>query len=158
LTEEKRKIRVRVNDDDYEAEVEPWKLLSEFLREDLGLTGTKEACGSGDCGACTLLLDGVALNSCLLLAVDADRREITTIEGLSRNGELHPLQQAFIATGAIQCGFCTPGMILSAKALLDESPNPTISEIKEGISGNLCRCTGYKKIVEAVQRATGSKD
>lgn len=124
-----------------------------LLRDYLGLTGTKEGCGEGECGACTVLLDGVAVVSCLLPAAKAEGREVTTIEGLAQGQKLHPLQEAFISEGAVQCGFCTPGMILSAKALLDSNPRPTKDEIKEALSGNLCRCTGYSQIVRAVEKA-----
>ncbi len=135
----------------YEAEVEPRRTLLEFLREDLELTGTKEACGLGECGTCTVLLDGRPIRSCITLAVQANGREVTTIEGLEEpDGTLHPLQQAFIDHGAIQCGFCTPGMVLTAKAFLDENPRPTEIDVRRAISGNLCRCTGYQKIVEAI--------
>jgi len=147
----KKKIAVTVNGEKYQLDIEPHRLLLEFLRDDLGLTGTKEGCGLGDCGACTVLLDGKAVNSCLVLAVDVHQKAIMTIEGISNNQGLDSLQESFINTGAIQCGFCTPGMILSAKALLNENPKPDISEIKEGIAGNICRCTGYQKIVEAIQ-------
>ncbi|MBM3298476.1 MAG: (2Fe-2S)-binding protein [Deltaproteobacteria bacterium] len=144
-------IRMTVNGESVEAAVEPNRTLTQFLREDLGLTGTKHGCGLGDCGACTVILDGSAVNSCLVLAVQANGREVLTIEGLAENGKLHPLQDAFVEKGAIQCGFCTPGMILSAKALLDSTANPTETEIRTAISGNLCRCTGYQKIVQAIQ-------
>ena len=127
-----------------------WTLLS-VLRDKLGLTGVKEGCGKGECGACTVIMDGESVLSCLTLAIEANGREITTIEGLAKNGQLHPLQQAFIDEGAIQCGFCTPGMILMSKALLDKNPNPTREEIKTGINGNICRCTGYTKIVNAIE-------
>jgi len=120
------------------------------IRKDLGLTGTKKGCGAGDCGACTVILDGRAVTSCLILAVEADGSEIVTIEGLRQEGRLHPLQEAFIGHGAIQCGFCSPGMIMAAKAFLDRCPNPTEEETKRAISGNLCRCTGYAKIIEAI--------
>ena len=133
--------------------IDPWKTLQEVLREDLGLFGTKKGCDTGDCGACTVLMDGKSTLSCLLLAVEAEGKEITTIEGLAQQGELHPVQEAFIENGAIQCGFCTPGMILTAKALLDERPEPDEEEIRLGISGNLCRCTGYTKIVAAIRAA-----
>jgi aerobic carbon-monoxide dehydrogenase small subunit len=146
-------IQLRVNGEQVETAVESNQTLLQFLREDLGLTGTKHGCGLGDCGACTVILDGRPVNACLVLAVQARGREVLTIEGLAENGHLHPIQQAFVAKGAIQCGFCTPGMILSAKALLDENPKPTEAEIRTAISGNLCRCTGYQKIVEAVQDA-----
>jgi aerobic carbon-monoxide dehydrogenase small subunit len=146
-------IQLFVNGESVEAAVEPNRTLLQFLREDLGLTGTKHGCGLGDCGACTVILDGKPVNSCLVLAVQARGRQVQTIEGLAENGNLHPVQQAFVQKGAIQCGFCTPGMILSAKALLDTNPKPTETEIRTAISGNLCRCTGYQKIVEAVQEA-----
>ncbi len=151
-------INLIVNDQPVEAAVEPNRTLLQLLREDLGLTGTKHGCGLGDCGACTIIMDGQPVNSCLVLAVQANGREVLTIEGLADNGKLHPIQQAFVDNGAIQCGFCTPGMILSAKALLDENPRPTENEIRTAISGNLCRCTGYQKIVEAVQDAAKSID
>jgi aerobic-type carbon monoxide dehydrogenase small subunit (CoxS/CutS family) len=146
-------IQLTVNGEPVEAAVEPNQTLLQFLRDDLGLTGTKHGCGLGDCGACTVIVDGMPVNSCLVLAVQAAGREVLTIEGLAENGKLHPIQQAFVDKGAIQCGFCSPGMILSAKALLDENPKPTEHEIRTAISGNLCRCTGYQKIVEAVQEA-----
>jgi carbon-monoxide dehydrogenase small subunit len=146
-------IQVAVNGELVESAVEPNQTLLQFLREGLGLTGTKHGCGLGDCGACTVILDGKPVNSCLVLAVQAHGREVLTIEGLAENGNLHPIQQAFVDKAAIQCGFCTPGMILSAKALLDENPKPSEHEIRTAISGNLCRCTGYQKIVEAVQEA-----
>ena len=144
------KINLIVNGKCYTIEVEPKKTLLEVIRNGLGLTGTKEGCGIGDCGSCTVLIDGKPQNSCLILAVDASDKKIVTIEGLAKEGRLHPLQKAFIEHGAIQCGFCTPGMILSAKALLDEKPNPTVEEIKVAIAGNLCRCTGYAKIIKAI--------
>ena len=146
-------IQLTVNGRPVEALVEPNRTLIQFLREDLGLTGTKHGCGLGDCGACTVILDGQPVNSCLVLAISANGREVLTIEGLAENGKLHPVQQAFVDRGSIQCGFCSPGMILSAKALLDTNPNPTEQEIRMAISGNLCRCTGYQKIVEAIGEA-----
>ncbi len=149
----KKTIQLTINGEPVEAAVSTNQTLVQFLREDMGLTGTKHGCGLGDCGACTVLMDGKAVNSCLVLAIQADRTAIMTIEGLAENGNLHPLQQAFVDKGAIQCGFCTPGMILSAKALLDEKPNPSELEIRTAISGNLCRCTGYQKIVQAVDEA-----
>ena len=149
----KKIIRLTVNGEPVEAAVAQNQTLVQFLREDLGLTGTKHGCGLGDCGACTVILDGKAVNSCLVLAIQANGSEVLTIEGLAENGKLHPLQQAFVDKGAIQCGFCTPGMILSAKALLEEKPNPTELEIRTALSGNLCRCTGYQKIVEAIDEA-----
>lgn len=143
-------MRIRVNGNSYEIEVEPHRTLSDVLRYRLGLTGTKEGCGTGSCGSCTVLIDGQAVNSCLVFIAEAEGKEITTIEGLSWGGELHPLQQAFMDEGAVQCGFCTPGMILTAKAFLDSNPNPNESQIREAIAGNLCRCTGYEKIVRAI--------
>ncbi len=127
--------------------------LLDFLRGELGLKGTKKGCDSGQCGACTVLMNGKTVDACLVLAIQADGREILTIEGLSSGGRLHPLQEAFVEEGAVQCGFCTPGMILSAKALLDEKKDPSEEEIREALSGNLCRCTGYVKIIKAVQKA-----
>jgi carbon-monoxide dehydrogenase small subunit len=146
-------MRIKVNDQDYEIALKPGRTLLDVLRYELGLTGTKEGCGTGSCGSCTVLLDGEAINSCLVLAVEAEGKEITTIEGLSQQGKLHPLQQAFIDEGAVQCGFCTPGVILTAKAFLDSNPNPDESQIRQAIAGNLCRCTGYDKIVRAIMRA-----
>jgi carbon-monoxide dehydrogenase small subunit len=146
-------IQLIVNGEAVEAAVEANRTLLQFLREDLGLTGTKHGCGLGDCGACTVILDGSPVNACLVLAVQARGRQVVTIEGLAENGNLHPIQKAFVDKGAIQCGFCTPGMILSAKALLEMNPKPTEPEIRTAISGNLCRCTGYQKIVEAIQEA-----
>ena len=146
----KQLIELKVNGESYETAVDPHRTLLEVLRENLGLTGAKEGCDLGACGACTVLIDGKAVLSCLTLAVDSQKKEITTIEGLAKEGKLHPLQQNFVDHGAIQCGFCTPGMILSAKAMLDKSPKPTEEEVKRGISGNLCRCTGYTKIIEAI--------
>mgnify|MGYP000902540234 CR=1 FL=1 len=147
-------ILLKVNGDLYEIAVDPWRTLVEVLREDLDLVGTKIGCQTGDCGACTVLLDGKSISSCLTLAIEANGREITTIEGLAPNGdELHPLQEAFVRRGAIQCGYCTPGMIMSAKHLLDRNPEPTEEEIRRGLSGNLCRCTGYNRIVEAIGAA-----
>ena len=147
-------VRLKVNGSDFRLSLSPRTTLLEALREHIGLTGTKEGCGKGDCGACTVLVDGVPVNSCLMLAAQAEGKEILTIEGLARQGELDPLQKAFIEAGAVQCGYCTPGMILSAKALLNENPHPTVEEIKEAISGNLCRCTGYVQIIEAIQKAS----
>ena len=146
-------IEIQVNQVSYRITVRPSATLLDVLRQDLGLKGTKRGCDQGHCGACTVLLDGKAVNACLLLAVEAHGKKITTIEGLSNGDRLHPLQEAFVEGGAIQCGFCTPGMILSAKALLDEIQNPSEEEIREALSGNLCRCSGYVKIVKAVQRA-----
>ncbi len=145
---------LNVNDAFYEVEVLPNRTLLEVLRDDLGLTGTKKGCDTGECGACTVIMDGKAVPSCLLLAVEAQGKRITTIEGLAQDTQLHPLQQSFIDHGAVQCGFCTAGIILSAKALLDKNPKPTEAEVREAIAGNLCRCTGYVKIVEAIMAAS----
>ncbi len=150
----KKNIRLTINDREYEAAVEPNQTLVEVLRNELGLTGTKVGCNEGDCGACAVIMDGAPVNSCLILALQADGSHIQTIEGLEGKNGLHPLQQAFIDNGAIQCGFCAPGMIISAKSLLDRNPAAEETEIKEAISGNLCRCTGYQKIVEAVRSLT----
>ena len=147
------KIKVKVNGEWHELAVSSRKTLLEVIREDLHLTGTKKMCDRGECGSCTVILDGRAVNSCIVLAVDAHGKEITTIEGLAEVGKLHPLQEEFVNKGAIQCGFCTPGMILSAKALLDQNPSPTEVEVKTAISGNLCRCTGYVRIVDAILSA-----
>ena len=148
-----KEINITVNNQPYRLSVPPRRTLLEVIREDLGLTGTKEGCGLGECGACTVLMDGQAINSCLVLAAEADGKEITTIEGLADGDRLHPIQQAFVDHGGLQCGFCTPGMIMSAKALLDKNPTPTEEEIKQGIAGNLCRCTGYTKIIESIKAA-----
>ncbi len=147
-------IKLKVNGVEEEISIEPWWSLARVLREELRLTGVKVGCDEGMCGSCTVLVDGKAVKSCLYLATKAKGREILTIEGLrGKNGELHPLQEAFIEHFAVQCGYCTPGMILAAKALLDENSNPTEEEVKEWLSGNLCRCTGYTKIIEAVLAA-----
>jgi len=146
----KMTINFTVNGQEYDLVVPVNRTLTQVLRENLRLTGTKQGCAVGDCGSCTVLLNGLPVNSCLVLAVEADGQEITTIEGLAQDEQLHPIQQAFVEHGGIQCGFCTPGMILSSKALLDKNPTPTEHEIREAISGNLCRCTGYQKIVEAI--------
>lgn len=150
---EKRNVTLRVNGEEYDLLIYPHRTLAEVLREELHLTGTKQSCNEGACGTCTVLLDGLPVRSCLLLAAETEGREITTIEGLARDGALHPIQQAFVEHYAIQCGFCSPGMILTAKALLDKNPRPTEEEIRDAISGNICRCTGYAKIVEAIQAA-----
>jgi carbon-monoxide dehydrogenase small subunit len=146
-------VTFHVNGEEFEVPVAPTDFLVDVIRERIGLTGTKKGCGIGDCGACTVLVDGEPVLSCLTLALSCEGREVTTIEGLAAQGELHPVQRAFVETGAIQCGFCTPGMILSAKALLDRVPNPTADQIQAGLAGNICRCTGYVKILEAVQHA-----
>jgi len=144
-------ITLRVNGDTYSLAVDPWRTLNEVLREDLNLTGTKLGCGSGDCGACTVMVEGRSVSSCLTLAAAVDGRDIKTVEGLAPSGEsLHPIQDAFIETGAIQCGFCTAGMEMSALYLLSQNPSPAEKEIRAGLSGNLCRCTGYNQIVEAI--------
>jgi carbon-monoxide dehydrogenase small subunit len=147
----KHLIRLTVNDRSYELAVEANTTLVDLLRYQIGLTGTKKGCDLGDCGACTVLMDGKAVNSCLVLAVQANGRAVQTIEGLETAEGLHRLQKAFIEEGAIQCGFCTSGMILSAKELLDRTPHPQEPEIRRAISGNLCRCTGYQKIIEAIK-------
>ena len=152
----RQKIRLIVNEQEYELLVEPSKTLLDVLRDDLGLTGTKRGCDSGDCGTCTVLLEGMPILSCMTLACEVEGKEIQTIEGIAKGGELHPVQKAFVECGAIQCGFCTPGMVLSAVALLNSNPTPTTDEIKKAISGNLCRCTGYIKIIEAIQQAASS--
>lgn len=151
------KISFILNGLSVELAVDPGARLVDVLREELDLTGTKEGCGQGECGACTVLLDGQAVNSCLVLVGQIRGRNLVTIEGLAKNGELDPLQEAFIAEGAVQCGYCTPGMLLSAKALLVQNPLPSEQEIKEAIAGNLCRCTGYVKIVKAIQTAAMSQ-
>ena len=147
----KKLIHLTINDQQYEVAVEPNQTLVDLLRYQLGLTGTKKGCEMGDCGSCTVILDGKAVNSCLVLALQADGRNIQTIEGLETGEGLHPVQEAFVEKGAIQCGFCSSGMILSAKTLLDQKPNPSETEIRRALSGNLCRCTGYQKIIEAVK-------
>jgi aerobic-type carbon monoxide dehydrogenase small subunit (CoxS/CutS family) len=149
----KRLIALQVNGNEYELAVPPNRTLLEVLREDLRLTGTKEGCDDGACGTCTVLLDGEPVRSCLCLALEAQGKAVTTIEGLAEGAQLHPVQQAFVEQGAIQCGYCSPGMILTAKALLDHNPAPTETDILRAISGNFCRCTGYNKIVTAIQTA-----
>lgn len=149
----KRSIHLTVNGEEIYSNVEENKTLLWFLREELGLTGTKEGCGAGECGACTVILNGRAVNSCLVMALEAEGGEVKTIEGEAKNGELSSLQRAFIDKNALQCGFCTPGMIMSARALLNTNPNPSREEIKEAMQGNLCRCTGYESIIEAIEDA-----
>jgi len=146
-------LTMTLNGQEVTVEVEPSDLLAYVLRDRLGLTGTKIGCDEGECGACTVILDGQAVDSCLLPAMKADGCEVVTVEGLVKDGELDPLQQAFIDEGAVQCGYCTPGLLMSARALLDENPHPSEQEIKDAIAGNLCRCTGYLKIVEAIEEA-----
>ncbi len=144
------RIRFRLNGRDVEVDVPPGRRLLDLLREDLGLTGTKEGCGEGECGACTVVVDGQPRLACLTAAIQVDGKEVLTIEGLAQSGALHPLQQAFIEAGGVQCGFCTPGIIMAAYALLSQNPHPTREEVRAWLSGNLCRCTGYEQIVEAV--------
>jgi carbon-monoxide dehydrogenase small subunit len=152
----KQIIKFNLNGELLEVEIEPHLTLLQLLRDKLELTGTKEGCGMGECGACTVLVDGKTVNSCIFPAMEVEGKSVTTIEGLSDpQGDLHPIQKAFIEYGAVQCGFCTPGMVLSAKALLDEKPKPTEEEIRTGIAGNLCRCTGYIQIIQAIKAASG---
>ena len=151
---EKNTITLTVNGEVYEVSVKPNSSLLDVLRDKLDLTGTKRGCDAGDCGSCTVIMDGKAVDACLVLAMKADGRNIVTIEGLANGNKLDPIQEAFLEKGAVQCGFCTPGMVLSTKALLDKNPKPTKIEIKAGIAGNLCRCTGYTKIIEAIQTAS----
>ena len=150
-------LSITVNGKEHKLKVSTTKRLLDLLREDLKLTGTKEGCAVGECGACTVIMDGKAVNSCMVLASQANGCEIMTVEGLEENGELSSLQKNFLESGAVQCGFCTPGMLMSAKALLMKNPNPTTEEIKEAIAGNLCRCTGYKQIVEAIEKTAKEK-
>lgn len=151
----KKRIALKIDNQDYELLVADNETLAQVLRgTQVNLTGTKQGCEIGDCGACTVLMDGKPVNSCLVLAVQASGHEITTIEGLAQNGKIHPIQEAFIEAGAVQCGFCTPGMILKAKALLDTNTKPTRQEIRKAFVGNLCRCTGYFKIINAVEKAS----
>ncbi|HSB05937.1 MAG TPA: (2Fe-2S)-binding protein [Thermodesulfobacteriota bacterium] len=151
-------IRFTLNGEPVQVDIEPHLTLLQVLRDRLELTGTKEGCGMGECGACTVLLDGKTVNSCIFPALEVEGKSVTTIEGLvDVKGGLHPIQKAFIELGAVQCGFCTPGMVLSAKALLDETPKPTDEEIRSGIAGNLCRCTGYLQIVQAIKAASNQQ-
>ena len=147
------RVRLTINGELREADVWPGASMLTALRDDFGLSGSKNACEQGECGSCSVLLDGVLVCSCLVLVAQADGHEVTTVEGLARGGELHPVQEAFVQAGAVQCGFCTPGLVLAAADLLSRSPSPTEDEIREGLSGNLCRCTGYAKIFEAVKAA-----
>lgn len=146
-------IQLIINDINYKVDIDVNMRLIDLLRDKLGLIGTKEGCGEGECGACTIIMDGESVNSCLVMAFQANGSNIITIEGLESNGELHPIQRAYMEEGSVQCGFCIPGLIMSTKALLDKHPNPSREEIREGMSGNLCRCTGYNKAIDAVQKA-----
>ncbi len=154
----KTRVKLRINNREYELAVEPNETLLDVLRDRLGLTGTKAGCNTGDCGACAVLIDEKPVNSCLVLAVRAEGFRISTVEGLAEGEELHPLQEAFLEKGAVQCGFCTPGMLMSAKGLLFENPHPSKNEIQVALSGNLCRCTGYVKIIEAIESVTDKKN
>jgi len=154
----KTQIRLKVNGFEYDILAKPNRTLLDVLREEIGLTGTKRACGKGACGACTVIMDGEAILSCLVLAVQAQGKDILTIEGLSKDGKLDPLQDAFVKYGAIQCGFCTPGMIMTSRGLLNKTAQPSEEQIKRGLSGNLCRCTGYVKIIEAVKNASAMEE
>ncbi len=147
-------VTLKVNGESYDLMIAPYRTLLDVLREEVQLTGTKKGCDVGDCGACTVLLDGKPVNSCLVLAATAQDAEIMTIEGLAQKGKLHPLQEAFVKEGAVQCGFCTPGILISLKALLDTNPAPTMEEVKTAMAGNLCRCTGYTKMFKAVETVT----
>ena len=149
----KHQIQTTVNGQEYSLLIDLKKTLLEMLRDDLNLTGTKKGCDEGECGACSVILNGKVVNSCLVLAVEADKAEVLTIEGIHRDGDLHPIQKSFVDSGAVQCGFCTPGMILTSKAMLDEMPDPSEENIKHYLEGNLCRCTGYSKIIDAVNVA-----
>ena len=149
-------VTLKVNGETYELAIAPHRTLLDVLREEIQLTGTKKGCDVGDCGACTVLLDGKPVNSCLILAATVQNSEILTIEGLAKNGKLHPLQKAFLKDGAVQCGFCTPGVLMSLKALVDTNPSPTLEDVKTAMAGNLCRCTGYTKMFKAVETATRS--
>ena len=150
-------VRFEVNGIKREVDAPPLKRLLDVLREDLRLTGTKEGCGEGECGACSVIIDGLVINSCLVPVCQAEGARVLTVEGLARDGRLDPLQQAFLECGGAQCGICTPGMLIAARALLDENPGPTRDEIKEAIAGNLCRCTGYVKIIDAIERAASGQ-
>lgn len=154
MRDQQIEIEVTVNGVRHKLRVKPWDTLLDVIRDQLGLTGTKEGCGLGECGACTVMMDGKTVNSCLVLAPEADGKEIMTVEGLAKEDRLHPIQEAFIECGGLQCGFCTPGMVISTKALLDENPDPSEEEIRRGIAGNFCRCTGYTKIFESIKVAS----
>jgi carbon-monoxide dehydrogenase small subunit len=151
-------LDLKVNGVNYQVKIPPWRTLVEVLRETLGLTGTKKSCNEGECGACTVILDGRPVTSCLVLAIDAEGKDIRTIEGIAEDENFHPVQESFLKHGAIQCGFCTPGMVMSAKALLDENPNPNLMEARKAISGNLCRCTGYQHIINSILAASRTGD
>ena len=151
----KHVIDLNVNGIPYSVAVSPEQRLADVLRDELNLLGTKKGCGAGECGSCTVIMDGEPVTSCLILAVNAENKQITTIEGLTKDGQLHPLQEAFVEHGAIQCGYCSPGMIMTAKALLDKNPHPNEEEVRSAISGNLCRCTGYEQIVQAILSCKG---
>jgi aerobic-type carbon monoxide dehydrogenase small subunit (CoxS/CutS family) len=153
---ESKRIKFVINGQSVEIQVKPWRTLLEMIREDLKLTGTKEGCGHGECGSCTVIMGGKTVNSCLVPALEADGQEIMTIEGLSKGRGLNPIQEAFVERSGMQCGFCTPGMIVSAKALLDRNPDPGEKEIREAMAGNFCRCTGYTKIVESIRAAAAA--
>ena len=153
---EKQTVRLKINGRDYEGACEPRKLLVDFIREDLRLTGTHVGCEHGVCGACTIVMDGLTVRSCLMFAVQADGSELLTVEGLAKDGELHPIQQAFWDQHGLQCGFCTPGMLMTILEFVEKHPKPSETEIREGLAGNLCRCTGYVNIVKAVQQVTGT--
>jgi len=150
---EMKDIKFVLNGKSYELKIQPWRTLLEVIREDLNLTGTKEGCGQGECGSCTVIMGGKTVNSCLVPAIEADNQEIITIEGIAEGDKFHPLQEAFITHGGMQCGFCTSGMIISAKAMLEKNQCPSEGEIREGLAGNFCRCTGYTKIVESISAA-----
>jgi carbon-monoxide dehydrogenase small subunit len=154
---DRQRIEVTVNGDRRSLEIATNVMLLDLLRDTFNRTGAKECCAVGECGACTVVVDGRTVNSCLMLAVEADGKQITTVEGLAEPGELNPLQEAFLDYGAVQCGFCIPGMVMSAQALLDENPNPSVEEVREGLSGNLCRCAGYNRMFEAVLAVSGEK-
>ena len=154
----KRILSLNVNGNNYEIAINPWQTLLDVLRDELGLIGTKRGCGIGTCGACTVIIDGKAILSCLTLALECEGRSITTIEGISSAESLHPIQKAFIENGAVQCGYCTPGIIMTSKALLDENPHPDDDEIRDALSGTFCRCTGHIKIMEAVKKGSESKE
>ena len=157
MSSEKVPVRIEVNERTFDLEIPAHHTLLDVLRDDVRLTGTKECCAEGECGACTVLVNGEAVCSCLVLAIEMDGRQITTIEGLVSNGQMDPIQEAFVATGAVQCGFCIPGMIMAARQLLSSNPHPTRAEIQEGLAGNLCRCGGYSRIVDAVAKAAESR-